>query len=277
MAAEPVIIDAATFLRSPITITAESVEIEGKTIAPGRGWLRRLAPEGWTQRISAAGTEGVSRSAAVSALASIARDDRFTWLTELDALGGAENKPYQYRRAAAAGVPVPEWIVTTDTGAVPQEGDWVAKPLGPGAFVDEQGNGRVVPTKLVDTTDRTVIAQVPFILQRLVDSRTHARVVTIGSTVRSAKLPAASLPLDWRTSSAGHYGFIADSAPDHVHELAQAAAASTNVNYSSQDWIEDSEGQWWFIDLNPAGQWLFLPEDVASPITHAIARHLDGF
>jgi hypothetical protein len=275
MVTEPVLIDAATILDSPVTITADAVEICRRKVSPGAGWLRRLAPEGWTESINAPGVDAVSRAAAVSALAAIARDERFTWLTKLDQLGGSENKPYQYRRAAAAGVPVPEWVVTTDRDAVPSAGAWVAKALGPGSFIDDTGAGRVVPTRNVDTADRETIARVPFILQRRVDARSHARVITVGRAVWSATLPAADLPLDWRTSAAGHHGFTPASAPERVHRLALAAAASTAVGYSAQDWIQDNAGSWWFVDLNPAGQWLFLPSPVAVKVTEAIAHHLD--
>lgn len=276
MNTEPVIVDAATILDTPVTITDEGLQVCGAKVIPGGGWLRRLAPEGWIEKINGPGIEAVCRSAAVSALAAIARDERFAWLTKLDHLGGAENKPYQYRRAAAAGVPVPEWIVTTDSDAVPRDGTWVAKALGPGSFIDDTGNGRIVPTRLIDTADRDVIARVPFILQHRIDPMLHARIMTVGRAVQSATLPAGDLPLDWRTSPAGHRGFTPTPAPDQVHHLALAAAASTAVGYSAQDWIQDTAGNWWFIDLNPAGQWLFLPDQVADPVTAAIARHLDG-
>lgn len=277
METEPIIVDAATILDSPVTIAGDVLKICGTEVTPGPGWLRRLAPEGWTDNITAPGIDPVCRSAAVSALAAIARDSRFTWLTELNHLGGAENKPYQYCRAAAAGTPVPEWIVTTDPEAVPRDGTWVAKALGPGSFIDDNGNGRIVPTRLINTADRDTIARVPFILQHFVDARAHARVVTVGRAVCSATLPATDLPLDWRTSPAGHHGFTTTPAPDQVHQLALAAAASTAVGYSAQDWIQDTAGNWWFVDLNPAGQWLFLPDEVAAQVTAALARHLDGY
>jgi len=276
MSLEPVIVDAAMVLETPVTITSAGVEIGRTKATPGPGWLRRLAPDGWLENLDSPGVEGVSRAAAVSALAAIARDDRFAWLTILDHLGGAENKPYQYRRIAAAGVPVPEWIVTTDREAVPDTGNWVSKTLGPGSFIDGGGNGRVVPTRIVDISDRDTVARVPFILQRLVHARAHARVITVGDEAFSATLPANDLPLDWRMSPAGHYGFTPRPAPECVHRLAVAAATHTRVGYSAQDWIEDSAGDWWFIDLNPAGQWLFLPKEVAAPVTAAIARYLDG-
>lgn len=210
----------------------------------------------------------------MSALAAVARDPRINWLTPLDALGGAENKPVQYRAAEKAGVPVPEWIVTTDPSHVPKSGAWVSKPLGPGSFIDEDGNGWIVPTERVDLDHPETITAVPFLLQRFVEATAHARVVTVGDESWSAILPAGDLPLDWRLSIGGHYGFTPEPVPEYVLGHARAAAVSNGVRYSAQDWIRDADHRWWFIDLNPAGQWLFLPDPVATGITGAIAEFL---
>ena len=37
----------------------------------------------------------------------------------------------------------------------------------------------------------------------------------------------------------------------------------------------DTDGGWWFIDLNPAGQWLFLPTGPATGVTAAVAAFLN--
>jgi hypothetical protein len=277
MQAAPMLLDAASLATAAVTLTGDHITIAGREVDPGRGWLRRLAPEGWAEAMNAPGVTGAERSATMSALAAIARDERFTWLTPLDLLGAAENKPLQYRRAAAAGVPVPEWMVTTDPAALPVDGAWVSKPLGPGSFIDDNGQGWIVPTAPVDlSSDRDTLVRIPFVLQRRLTATAHARVVTVGSVVHSATLPADDLPLDWRLSPEGHHGFTAAPAPDPVHSLAVATARCLGVGYSAQDWIRDDDGLWWFIDLNPAGQWLFLPTEVSDPITTAIAEFLDA-
>lgn len=272
---KPLVLDAARILESPVTIDWNRLEVARTEVPATRAWLRRLAPAGWANAIEAPGADAASHSAAVSALATVIRDDRFTWLTALDQLGRSENKPVQYRRASAAGVPVPNWIVTTDPNSVPSTGSWVAKPLGPGSFIDGTGSGRIVPTTIVDITNPEVIAAVPFILQRLVPAKIHARVITVGGSVWSATLPAEDLPLDWRLSAKGHHEFSRTPAPDHVHAMARKAASSNDVGFTAQDWIQDTFGSWWFVDLNPAGQWLFLPPEVAEPVTAAIAAFLD--
>ena len=269
------ILDAAAMARVPFTITETDFVLDGNTVAacPRRGWVRRLAPAGWTAPIRDGSLQGASQAAWLTALASIVRDDGTEWLSSIDAIAAAENKPLQYRRAAWAGVRVPEWMVTTDYAAIPRGRGWVTKPLGPGHFV-EGGEDRIVPTTLLTDGQRSALTAAPFIIQRYVQAVRHARVVTVGEQSFSATLDGSDRPLDWRTDADAHLAFTATAAPAEVHTAAVAAAAANNVGYSSQDWILDVDGVWWFVDLNPAGQWLFLPAVVADGVSAALAAWL---
>ena len=46
------------------------------------------------------------------------------------------------------------------------------------------------------------------------------------------------------------------------------------LGFTSQDWIVVLEGEAWFIDGNPAGQWLLVPPEVCDPVTAALALWL---
>jgi hypothetical protein len=266
-------LDASSFAERPVTVTERGLEVDGM-LARGRGWLRRLAPSSWAPPVDdVASVASAERSAALSALAAVLHDERIEWLTPVGAVGVAENKPWQYRLAAGVGAPVPEWVVTTDPARAPVEVGWVAKPLGPGGFVTGE-EGYVVPTTPFVPDQRQALSRAPFLLQRAVAAAAHARVVTVLDEVFSATLDARGMPLDWRMSPAGHGGFRPVPVPEGVAELALAVAGSGGLGYSAQDWICDTAGAWWFVDLNPAGQWLFLPEPVAGDVTRAIARFL---
>jgi hypothetical protein len=102
----------------------------------------------------------------------------------------------------------------------------------------------------------------------------HLRVVTVNKRVWACELKAGALPLDWRKDEDAHHSFV----PTHdegVESSALAIAAAASLGYSSQDWIIQS-GTAYFVDLNPAGQWLFLPEPVASEVSVEIASWLAG-
>lgn len=46
------------------------------------------------------------------------------------------------------------------------------------------------------------------------------------------------------------------------------------LGYSSQDWILTPDYEEVLLDVNPAGQWLFLPESIGSEVSRAIATWL---
>lgn len=274
--AEPaVVIDASSFACQPLTLTSAGIEVAG-TLARGRGWIRRLAPPGWADTAGGpTSVEAAERSAGLSALAAVLHDERIRWLTPIAELGVSENKPWQYRLAEGIGACVPEWVVTTDPNSGPRGGGWVIKPLGPGGFVSEDV-AYVVPTTAFSDDHRPALARAPFMLQRIVPAAMHARVVTVGESVYSALLEADGLPIDWRMSADAHRAFTDTPVPDDVAALARCVARTAGLGYSAQDWIRGRDGRWWFIDLNPAGQWLFLPDPTANSITKAIADLLMG-
>lgn len=270
---EPLVIDAATLAEMPVTVRDEGLWVDGRPAAVKRGWLRRLAPAGWGD--GADPYTAVEQQACLSALAPVVRDDSITWLSPVEVVGAAENKPYQYRRVKRAGVPVPEWLVTTDPAAAPDDDNWVVKPIGPGHLIGTDGRARVVPTTRFDPGTRAALSGAPFLIQRRLKASTHARVITVAARVVSATLPAEGHPLDWRTSPEAHVSFQPISAPSGVHRHALAAARALGAGYTAQDWILDVDGEWWLIDVNPAGQWLFLPPEVSEAVSSAIADFLE--
>jgi len=184
-------------------------------------------------------------------------------------------QPLRTSFGSAAGCPVPRWCVTTDPDEL-GSADWVAKPLGAGRFFDGAGNERVVPATLLLPEQLDAVRGAPFLFQHLVRASAHARVVTVGRFAASATLSGSALPLDWRTDPGAHRAFRAEPVPDVVLQLALQVARACRVGFSSQDWVVDHHDQWWFLDLNPAGQWLFLPGEVADQVTERLADWLSS-
>jgi hypothetical protein len=200
-----------------------------------------------------------------------------TCLSEIERLLTADNKLVQLRAAAALGISIPASAVTSDRASIPPElGDlFVAKPLGPGQFDDEHGETRVVFTKELSRVSRELgaLGGAPFLLQELVNADEHLRVVTVADRFWVCSLDASGVPLDWRREDRAHTAFVVRENHQDVGNQALALARRLGVGFSSQDWIVAGDRRF-FLDLNPGGQWRFLPEPVASQITSAIARWL---
>jgi len=244
---------------------------------PARGWIRRLAPAGWDTGTVLGGPAAAALAARMTLLAALLRDDSITWLTPVDALFAAENKIVQYRTARAASVRTPTTVVNgtaADLAAVLGE-PFVVKPLGPGNFTGSDGQEHVVHARTVNAADLvgTDLLDAPFLAQQRLTARTHLRIATVADRAWTAELDATGLPLDWRRSPAAHHAFRPSSRWPQAERAALELAARLGTGFTCQDWIVDADGPV-FLDLNPGGQWLFLPDGATAQIADRLADWL---
>jgi glutathione synthase/RimK-type ligase-like ATP-grasp enzyme len=202
------------------------------------------------------------------------------WLTALPQLLRAENKLAQLATARALGIDVPRTLSTSSTEVVHHVlgSRILVKPLGPGQYLDETGEEVMVPATILNSTDLgPEIGTCPFLFQEPLLARRHLRVVTVHDQAWATALPAEGLPVDWRLADHAHDGFVPadDPTTDRARAAAVRLASQLDVRFSSQDWI-DTGDRLVFLDLNPAGQWLFLPEAVSAAVTESIAGWLGG-
>lgn len=202
---------------------------------------------------------------------------RVEWLGDPTSTALAENKLLQYTTAGRVSVPTPLTVVTSDPNVAREMlGDsFVLKPLGPSQVFDE-GNARAVFAHEVrsDAPALAAMAGAPFLAQQRITAARHFRVVTVAQQAWVGALQVDDdMPLDWRRATASHRSFAAIGHPS-LAGSATALASALNVGYSSQDWVEDNDGGYYFLDLNPAGQWLFLP--FGDQVTAALAHWLVG-
>lgn len=255
----------------------DGAALEISSLAPQRGWIRRLAPPAWDHGVGLGSHRAAVLSARLSTLAALLRDPSILWLTPVDQLFAAENKIVQYRGAIEVGVPVPTTVISPDRSVLAAElGEpFVMKPIGLGNFQGDGQQQRVALARDVRASDleNVDLLEAPFLAQSRVNATVHLRVVTVNEQAWMAELDATNLPRDWRQHTQAHYSFRAGSRWPGVRELAIRLAAFLGVGMSSQDWAVGKDGPV-FLDLNPGGQWLFLPSEVADPVTQAIAEWL---
>ena len=276
----PVVFDADSVARIGYCISPDRLTIGGRTIADGgRAWLRRLAVRLWGNRVPAGSIEDVSFRARVQLITAIARHGHREWITDIDALPAAEDRIHQLAVARRLEIATPPTVVTTDPAEIePTLGhDTVLKPLTIAAFIDSDGQPQGVHVTKLDKQILKLgdFSAAPFVVQTRIDVWRHLRVVTAGSTVRTAALEADGRPLDWRTAEESHHAWREHPSPE-VETQALRLASELGVGLSSQDWLVPVSGPPMFIDLNPAGQWMFLPDSVADPITESVVSFLCG-
>lgn len=244
---------------------------------PCRGWIRRYGPPGWDHGVQIGSHRAAVLTAKLTLLGALMRDPRIDWLSACDNLASSENKLLQYDAARRLGISVPPTVITASAEIIASEiGEpFILKPLGVSHFRSEDR------TSIVFAESRTVadlanvdLLEAPFVMQRRLEALSHLRVVTVRNQAWVCEQAADGLPTDWRRADHAHHGFTLSTAWKEVGTAAISLADSLNIKYSSQDWIVTEDGPS-FIDLNPAGQWAFLPSSVTQEINSAIAEWLN--
>jgi len=277
----PLVLDSPALQAQGFSLTLDQLHHAGISIELddpfGTGWLRRYAPSGWGTGTIAGSLEAVSRRAFLALVGAITRLGNRRWLTPLDAMLKAEDRLVQLDVARALGIRVPQTIVTSDPDAAEAMlgRQFVVKPISGGYFWTASG-ARTVFTSLLEAHEAQGLdfAAAPFIAQQWIDVSTHLRVVTVGSKAWVCELEAKGRPIDWRQQEEAHFSWRATEDPE-LGQRAVGLARELGAGYSSQDWVRDDEGSA-FLDLNPGGQWLFMPNPPARSITRAIASFLAG-
>jgi len=90
--------------------------------------------------------------------------------------------------------------------------------------------------------------------------------------IESQKSERASI--DWRRYDIPNTPHSVMNPPDKIKHKINKLMKELDLSYGALDFIVDKNGDWWYLEVNSAGQWLWI-EDLASvPISATIARSL---
>lgn len=198
------------------------------------------------------------------------------WVNPRQADAAAHHKPLQWTVARALGLRVPRTLVTT-------------QPEAAQAFVQELGLGRVVfkaflasieewrETRLVEAEDvqrLALLRYAPVIFQEYIPG-VDLRITVVGRQVFAAEIDArhSSYPVDMRMVI-GEGQVQAVDLPAALQDKLLALQDRLGLVYGAIDMRRSEDGEYHFLEVNPAGQWLFVEERTGLPISQAHATLL---
>lgn len=208
-----------------------------------------------------------------------------TWVNHPSRAADAEYKPYQLATAAACGLDVPRTVITN----VPGDADWHYAFLRSSAIYKTLSSA-IVPdgqrVSLIYTTDVTRanmaddrVALTAHQFQQHIRKVRDVRATVVGKQVFAANIlvdaDTTEYLLDWRSDyPALHYE--PTTLPPEVGASLLKLTERLGLVFASADFVVTEEGQHYFVDLNPSGQWGWIQEATDLPIAAAIAAHLAG-
>lgn len=201
------------------------------------------------------------------------------WINDPVCAAAAEYKPVQLQAAAAAGLTVPETIVTNDghqayTWASEQERSIIYKPVG-GVWHPEDSQIKIIYTSQVDDLASLRDGSVELtahLFQEWIDKAYEARAMVVGDEVYTVAIFADSdaAHIDWRADYDAHRYEVIEL-PMAVREGLVRLHRRLGLTFGACDLAVTPTGEWVFFEVNPAGQWGWLAEHCELPIAGALA------
>lgn len=203
------------------------------------------------------------------------------WINDPSLAARAEYKPLQLRVAADAGLTLPPTLVTSDHRTAVEfaavHGPIVCKPLSSLVLGDRDGQPLITYTTRVDVTtiDPVQFGTTTNLLQRWVPKVVDCRVTMVGRRPFAAAVKAASRAghVDWRADySSLTYAPI--EVPPEVAAGMLRYLTAFGLRFAAFDFGIDPDGQWWFYEANPNGEWLWIEVETGLEISSSMAELL---
>lgn len=189
----------------------------------------------------------------------------------------AGRKAFQLQLAQRCGLRVPRTCISND-------------PAVARAFIAKEGLGRVIcksfsathaewrETRLVQQAELDGIDAVrtaPVIFQEYIEADVDLRVTVIGPHCFPAAIDsqATRYRVDFRMDME-RATVSADRLPPEIEQGLQRLMQQLGLVYGAIDLRRTPQGEHVFLEINPAGQFLFVEEKSGQPIAATLAQHL---
>jgi ATP-grasp ribosomal peptide maturase len=204
------------------------------------------------------------------------------WLNHPHHIGFAEYKPVQLRIAADAGLLAPRTLLTNDPAAAHAFAascdKVVYKPFTGTGINDPDGYRQIFTTPVTaEQCEDPAIARTMHLFQEWVPKDYEVRLTVVDSQFFAARIDAASIAAytDWRADY-DTLTYTAVETPAFVRNRVADFLDRLHLRFGALDFVVAPDGEWWFLECNPNGQWAWIEEATGLPIAAAIADALEG-
>ena len=211
------------------------------------------------------------------------------WVSDPQAIRAASWKAYQLREARRLGLQVPRFIVTNDVGAATNfvrecgTGGAVVKALAePFVLYKNDLQARLLYTHRLTGADLDSFAAVangPTFLQAYIDKVLDVRVTVIGDAVFAVGIDPtqhAEARVDFRRLQPFDLPHEVLRLPDALARRCVDLVRRLGLRFGAIDLVRTADGEYFFLEINPNGQWLWIEWITGVPLVSTMCDLLMG-
>ena len=208
--------------------------------------------------------------------------DEKKWVNHPRHLWLASNKVEQLSVAVRTGFTIPDTLVTRSLPKIKEffnyhDGRMICKAIKNG-FINHHDGATVALTQRIDEgffSQAQEYASIPSIFQNEIRKTYDIRVIVIGAKVFATAIHSqdyAETEVDWRAWDLCNFSLRHEpiELPNGVAAGCQSITAQYELTYSAIDLILGQDGTYYFLEMNPNGQWAWIEHKTGYPIRDAL-------
>ena len=192
------------------------------------------------------------------------------WCNNVEAIRYHQQKPVQLAHASQLGLITPPTYIGNHVDQawafVQSHESLICKPVHGGRHTIQIRRNEVSVTDI-----KQMVSQSPLTFQRFIEG-TNIRTYVIGDSVHSAEICSGAT--DFRTDSNAR--LLAHTLPDATAQQAIDVCRAFGMRWTAIDWRFTSEGEYVFLEANPAPCFAEFERQSGHPVSHLLAQMLLG-
>lgn len=205
------------------------------------------------------------------------------WFNKPNRVLYASNKILQLKAARSVGLVTPKTLVSNDPVAIrnfASERTVVAKNLATPWVIRPGRETQAAYTRIVEPAwlqDENALSFAPVIYQEYCERKRDIRVVAVGDKIFSAScIPGPHQREDVRKEVGAGESYEPCELEQEILNKLAALTRTLELDYCAADFMEDKDGNLFFLEVNTCGAWWWLDRLYDGAICHALADALQS-
>ena len=203
------------------------------------------------------------------------------WINPIFKTYVAERKLYQLHIANRLGLKTPRTVVSNDPSFLSSEAlkkniKCIIKPITHGLQITKNGAYSIYTSEITDIEPfhKNVLFESPVMIQEKIENYRDIRITVIGKNIFPVEiLKKESLELDWRKPDI-EKEYRLHSISNELKSKILEYNSYFDLIYSAIDFILTPSGEYIFLEINPAGEWVWLEKELNLPLSESIINEL---
>lgn len=203
--------------------------------------------------------------------------DNANWVNHPASIYAAENKLYQLKTAQTCQLTTPEtYIGNSLPQSIQSSKQYIVKSLDTALFNDN-GQEMFTYSTIVNGSELldAEIRYAPIILQQYLENKIDIRATVIGDKILAVSIThnGNSIEGDWRKKNKEGLLYTPIDLPQNIQEQIKKLMDKLGLRFGGVD-LALVNDTYYFIEINPTGEWGWLVSTAKLPIDKAIVDHL---